>query len=238
MSSAALLAIKYRKAFHAWWECHWNKLKPEESPKRQALKSDALVPACSLPPNSLFVQHHHWEMYLHIAWHMTRNMEGNSHTFLSFSCSVWSQQEAISYMGDNKAYHALTLVLLQVVVGSACAEGRHMLDISYPVSDGQVQDWEAMQKVWDHTFEHRLKLDANARARARILLTEPPLNPLSNRQASIQPPSAMLHAASCVDMPGSPCLRQDWRKDLHTWTVRRSGVGRQRFRGCFVLPGL
>ena len=70
----------------------------------------------------------------------------------------------------------------QVVVGIACAESRHMLDISYPVSNGQVQAWGAMEAVWDHTFEHLLKLDAAARARTYILLTEPPLNPLSNRQ--------------------------------------------------------
>ena len=63
----------------------------------------------------------------------------------------------------------------------ACAESRHMLDISYPVSNGQVQDWGAMEAVWDHTFEHVLKLDAAVRARTYILLTEPPLNPLSNR---------------------------------------------------------
>ena len=59
-----------------------------------------------------------------------------------------------------------------------------MLDISYPIDNGQVQDWEAMEAVWDHTFEHVLKLDAAARARTYILLTEPPLNPLSNRQGA------------------------------------------------------
>ena len=72
--------------------------------------------------------------------------------------------------------------MMQAVVGTACSENRHVLDISYPISNGQVQDWEGMFKVWDHTFEHVLKLDAAARSRTRILLTEPPLNPLSNRQ--------------------------------------------------------
>ena len=72
--------------------------------------------------------------------------------------------------------------MLQAVVGTACSENRHVLDISYPISNGQVQDWEGMFKVWDHTFKHVLKLDAAARSRTRILLTEPPLNPLSNRQ--------------------------------------------------------
>ena len=75
-----------------------------------------------------------------------------------------------------------TVCVMQAVVGTACLENRHVLDISYPISNGQVQDWEGMFKVWDHTFEHVLKLDAAARSRTRILLTEPPLNPLSNRQ--------------------------------------------------------
>ena len=75
-----------------------------------------------------------------------------------------------------------TVCVMQAVVGAACSENRHVLDISYPISNGQVQDWEGMFKVWDHTFEHVLKLDAAARSRTRILLTEPPLNPLSNRQ--------------------------------------------------------
>ncbi|CAL5225629.1 g8484 [Coccomyxa viridis] len=73
----------------------------------------------------------------------------------------------------------------EVVVGTACADSRHMLDISYPVSNGQVQDWDAMERVWDHTFEHVLNLDAAARARTNILLTEPPLNPLSNRERMV-----------------------------------------------------
>ena len=39
-----------------------------------------------------------------------------------------------------------------------------------------------MLHVWDHAFEQVLQLDAAARARSRILLTEPPLNPLSSRR--------------------------------------------------------
>ena len=85
----------------------------------------------------------------------------------------------------------------QVVVGAACAEGRHMLDISYPVSNGQVQDWGAMEKVWDHTFEHVLKLDPAARARTNILLTEAPLNPLHNRQAPPLLPPRRLALPPC-----------------------------------------
>ncbi|CAL8466914.1 g6450 [Coccomyxa elongata] len=70
----------------------------------------------------------------------------------------------------------------QVFVGHDCTARRHDLDINYPISNGLVQSWEDMQHVWDHTFENILRIDSHARAESRILLTEPPLNPLSNRQ--------------------------------------------------------
>lgn len=113
--------------------------------------------------------------------------------------------------------------LKQVVVGTACTESRHMLDISYPVSNGQVRDWGAMERVWDHTFEHILKLDAAARARTYILLTEPPLNPLSNRQVrtkqarwrarwhyTVEMMTETLGATclSCMLMQWTQCLKQ------------------------------
>ena len=78
-----------------------------------------------------------------------------------------------------------------------------MLDISYPVSNGQVQDWGAMEKVWDHTFEHMLKLDAAARARTNILLTEPPLNPLHNRQDHPLPPRRLAWLTVTLGEPGA-----------------------------------
>ncbi len=72
--------------------------------------------------------------------------------------------------------------MVQVFVGHDCTARRHDLDINYPISNGLVQSWEDMQHVWDHTFENILLIDSHTRAESRILLTEPPLNPLSNRQ--------------------------------------------------------
>lgn len=74
----------------------------------------------------------------------------------------------------------------QVFVGNDCTNRRHELDISYPVSNGLVQSWEDMQHVWDHTFEDVLRMDSHARAESRILLTEPPLNPISNRHRLLE----------------------------------------------------
>ena len=45
-----------------------------------------------------------------------------------------------------------------IVVGAACADLRHQLDISYPVSNGIVQNWEDMGHVWDHAFYSELKV--------------------------------------------------------------------------------
>jgi actin-related protein len=44
------------------------------------------------------------------------------------------------------------------VVGAACADLRHQLDISYPVSNGIVQNWDEMGHVWDHAFFSELKV--------------------------------------------------------------------------------
>ena len=73
-----------------------------------------------------------------------------------------------------------------VLVGDECMERAHELDLSYPIAHGLVQSWEDMLHVWDHTFGRVLGLDATARARSRILLTEPPLNPLANRRRLVQ----------------------------------------------------
>lgn len=97
-------------------------------------------------------------------------------------------------------------------MGDACAELRHQLDISYPVNNGIVQNWEDMCHVWDHTFYdelkafnphtyrgfvcsilllpgekvtifcHFLQIDPTE---CKILLTDPPLNPSKNREKMV-----------------------------------------------------
>lgn len=45
-----------------------------------------------------------------------------------------------------------------IVVGEACADLRHQLDISYPVNNGIIQNWDDMGHVWDHAFFNELKV--------------------------------------------------------------------------------
>jgi actin-related protein 2 len=54
-----------------------------------------------------------------------------------------------------------------------------MLETSYPVENGIVKDWKGMQHVWDYTFNEKMKLDPKD---YKILLTEPPMNPLENQK--------------------------------------------------------
>ncbi|KAM1918597.1 hypothetical protein FF1_023224 [Malus domestica] len=70
-----------------------------------------------------------------------------------------------------------------VIVGEACAEFRHQLDINYPVNNGIVQNWDDMGHVWDHAFYSELKIDPTE---CQILLTDPPLNPSKNREKMVE----------------------------------------------------
>jgi len=73
--------------------------------------------------------------------------------------------------------------LKEVMVGDECSLHRSMLEISYPVDNGIVQDWKGMINLWDYTFHQRLKIDPKEH---KILLTEPPMNPRENQKKMLQ----------------------------------------------------
>ena len=70
-----------------------------------------------------------------------------------------------------------------IVVGQACSQQRHSLEVTYPITNGIVQKWDDMQHVWDHTFYDELQVDPTE---CKILLTDPPLNPKGNRDRLLQ----------------------------------------------------
>ncbi|OAL33588.1 hypothetical protein AYO20_07095 [Fonsecaea nubica] len=84
------------------------------------------------------------------------------------------------------------IVVKDIMCGDEAAAARSMLQISYPVrtpqqqkqfptpmENGIVKKWDDMQHLWDFTFFEKLKVDPRGR---KILLTEPPMNPLKNRE--------------------------------------------------------
>ncbi|RHY27699.1 hypothetical protein DYB32_006601 [Aphanomyces invadans] len=47
-------------------------------------------------------------------------------------------------------------------VGKECHAVREHLDIVDPIQRGVVTDWDAMEKVWDYTFEHEMRMNPEA----------------------------------------------------------------------------
>jgi len=58
-----------------------------------------------------------------------------------------------------------------------------MLKITYPLENVIVQDWNDIDHIWNYTFKEKLKVKTSE---CKILLTEPPLNPHSNRIQMMQ----------------------------------------------------
>jgi len=65
------------------------------------------------------------------------------------------------------------------MVGDECAKLRHALEISYPLDNGIIRNWEDMHHLWEYTFKEKLKINP---AECQIMLTEPPMNPVKNRE--------------------------------------------------------
>jgi len=73
--------------------------------------------------------------------------------------------------------------LKDIMVGDECALHRAMLEITYPVDNGIINDWKGMASVWDYTFNERLKIKPEEH---KILLTEPPMNPKDNQKKILE----------------------------------------------------
>ena len=67
------------------------------------------------------------------------------------------------------------------MIGDEAASLRSYLEITYPMANGQIKDWEEMEHLWSYTFHNKLGL-AEDKSDKRVLLTEPALNPKKNRE--------------------------------------------------------
>jgi len=73
--------------------------------------------------------------------------------------------------------------LKDIMVGEDCEKHRSMLEVSYPVENGIVRDWTGMRYLYDYTFFEKMKINPPDH---KILLTEPPMNPIANQKAMLE----------------------------------------------------
>ena len=70
-----------------------------------------------------------------------------------------------------------------MLVGDEAMSKRVILNIKYPIQAGIVTDWDAMEKIWHHTFYNELRV---APEEKNVLLTEALYNPKPNREKYTQ----------------------------------------------------
>jgi len=73
--------------------------------------------------------------------------------------------------------------LKDIMCGDEAAAVRQTLEIKYPVENGIVRNWEDMEHLWNYTFYEKMQIRPND---FKILLTEPPQNPVKNREKLIE----------------------------------------------------
>lgn len=70
------------------------------------------------------------------------------------------------------------------MIGDEASQLRSMLEVNYPMENGIVMNWDDMQLLYDYTFGPE-KMNINT-SNTKVLLTEPPMNPLKNREKMIE----------------------------------------------------
>ncbi|XP_072170598.1 actin CyI, cytoplasmic-like [Diadema setosum] len=68
-------------------------------------------------------------------------------------------------------------------VGSDAQRRRDLLNLTYPIDHGIISDWDAMETIWRHTFDHELGVDPEE---LPVLLSDAPLNPRDSRAKMAQ----------------------------------------------------
>ena len=84
-----------------------------------------------------------------------------------------------SFRGNDRSLSNKALAK-EVEIGDECIRNRAMYEVSYPMKNGIVTDWEDMERIWSHAFARLNVLDDLSER--NVLLTEAPMNPKRNRE--------------------------------------------------------
>ncbi len=70
--------------------------------------------------------------------------------------------------------------LKEMMFGDEANPHRALLDITYPIEEGSVRDWEDFDKLWGYVFKQKMGLGED-KSEKMLLITEAALNPKKNR---------------------------------------------------------
>lgn len=84
---------------------------------------------------------------------------------------------------EERAAAGIDIEIKDIMCGDEASAVRTALQISYPMENGIIRNWEDMGHLWDYSFYERMQVDTTGR---KILLTEPPMNPVANRQHMVE----------------------------------------------------
>jgi len=69
------------------------------------------------------------------------------------------------------------------LVGDEAQGMRGVMKLNYPIDHGIVNNWDDMEKIWQHTFTSELRVSPEEHP---VMLTEAPANPKANREKMTQ----------------------------------------------------
>ncbi len=70
----------------------------------------------------------------------------------------------------------------EIFVGEEALAHRGVLQLSYPIEHGVINNWSDMESIWNHCYYNELRISPNEHP---CLLTEAPRNPKNNREKMI-----------------------------------------------------
>ena len=68
----------------------------------------------------------------------------------------------------------------EIMIGDEVIPFRSLLELSYPVNEGIIRKPEDLSKLWEYALTNKLKIEDPSES--KVLVTEAPLNPLSNKK--------------------------------------------------------
>ncbi|KAJ9183723.1 hypothetical protein P3X46_007535 [Hevea brasiliensis] len=87
-------------------------------------------------------------------------------------------------IGRPRSKHAMIGIgQKDMYFGDEADARRGVLELSHPIHHGIVRDWEAIERIWKHTFDRELRVTIEEHP---VLLTEAPLNPKINREKMVE----------------------------------------------------